>query len=137
MGATASRAQRSVPAPAPIFYTEEFIREYGTAGPCSGGSRGDSGESAAAVPAQPPPASDREMMAAERSRIIAELREQELSAAEAAAKRIGTWAAQRQSRTVPCLAEQAQVERCYASPPGGDQLACAAAVDAFAQCARL
>merc|ERR1719387_1593740 len=66
--------------------------------------------------------------------------EAELTAAEAAAKRIGSWAEQAQARTVPCAAEQAskaEVERCYVSPPGGDQLRCGPSVDAFVRCAKL
>eukprot|EP00913_Durusdinium_trenchii_P020104 g18892.t1 len=49
----------------------------------------------------------------------------------AAAQRIGSWAQELQKRTVPCLAEQQEVERCYAAPPGGDQLRCGPVVDAY------
>ncbi|CAK9050800.1 Hypothetical protein SCF082_LOCUS27964 [Durusdinium trenchii] len=41
------------------------------------------------------------------------------------------WAQELQKRTVPCLAEQQEVERCYAAPPGGDQLRCGPVVDAY------
>eukprot|EP00930_Biecheleria_cincta_P030461 TRINITY_DN21102_c1_g1_i1.p1 TRINITY_DN21102_c1_g1~~TRINITY_DN21102_c1_g1_i1.p1 ORF type:complete len:133 (-),score=25.41 TRINITY_DN21102_c1_g1_i1:231-629(-) len=130
MGGVSFRAVSPAPGPAPIFYTEEFIRAHVTQ---------------PAVPevpvppvpepqSSPSPVSHDELKAAERMRILAELRAEELSAAEAAAQRIGSWAKTLQSRTVPCLPEQAEVERCYASPPGGDQLRCGPAVDAFVKC---
>eukprot|EP00811_Abedinium_folium_P017013 NODE_25941_length_570_cov_2.139955.p4 GENE.NODE_25941_length_570_cov_2.139955~~NODE_25941_length_570_cov_2.139955.p4 ORF type:complete len:51 (+),score=10.78 NODE_25941_length_570_cov_2.139955:299-451(+) len=39
-------------------------------------------------------------------------------------------------REVPCQEQQLAVERCYTSPPGGDQLMCAPAVEAYSRCAR-
>merc|ERR1719433_613279 len=137
----AFRSPRPEPAPAaPIFYTKEFLSEYGTAGPMAPDppQQVQASPPPAPPPPEPPaPAPAHELKGMERNRILAELREEELSAAEAATQRIGHWAAELQSRTVPCLAEQAEVERCYASPPGGDQLRCAQVVDAFVRCAKM
>eukprot|EP00927_Polykrikos_kofoidii_P057613 TRINITY_DN51770_c0_g1_i1.p2 TRINITY_DN51770_c0_g1~~TRINITY_DN51770_c0_g1_i1.p2 ORF type:complete len:127 (+),score=31.85 TRINITY_DN51770_c0_g1_i1:125-505(+) len=92
------------------------------------------------VPPPPPPApvvDIAELKATERARVLAEMREQETSEAEAAAARIGRWAAEQRSRVAPCAAEQAEVERCYASPPEGDHLRCSDVVMAFARCAKV
>mmetsp|Transcript_70331 Transcript_70331/g.199434 ORF Transcript_70331/g.199434 Transcript_70331/m.199434 type:complete len:131 (+) Transcript_70331:71-463(+) len=126
-------ATRSPPPPVPIFYTDTFFREYGAASPPP--------PPPVAEPAEPPApvasASMDELKQQERNRVLAELREQELGAAEAAAARLGRWAADLQRRQVPCLREQAQVEQCYAAPPGGDQLRCASVVDDYVRCAKL
>mmetsp|Transcript_22961 Transcript_22961/g.41076 ORF Transcript_22961/g.41076 Transcript_22961/m.41076 type:complete len:133 (+) Transcript_22961:83-481(+) len=132
MGAVSFRASRPAAAQAPIFYTEEFFQQYASNGPVVRAVTGAAAESAPQLSL-----SDQELKASERLRILAELREQELGAAEAAAQRIGSWASELQRRSVPCLAEQAEVERCYGSPPGGDQLRCGPVVDAFVRCAKL
>ena len=129
MGTAALRSPASTPASAPVFYTKEFIETYG------------SDKDALASPPtqaeeQTPPVSEADAKERERLRILAELRADELSAAEAAAQRIGSWAYELQKRSVPCLAEQQEVERCYAAPPGGDQLRCGPAVDAYVRCAK-
>ncbi|CAJ1402850.1 unnamed protein product [Effrenium voratum] len=54
----------------------------------------------------------------------------------AAAQRIGSWASELQKRSVPCLPEQQEVERCYSSPPSGDLLRCGAVVEAYVRCAK-
>eukprot|EP00747_Dinoflagellata_sp_TGD_P165548 gnl/TRDRNA2_/TRDRNA2_186952_c0_seq1.p1 gnl/TRDRNA2_/TRDRNA2_186952_c0~~gnl/TRDRNA2_/TRDRNA2_186952_c0_seq1.p1 ORF type:complete len:152 (+),score=34.56 gnl/TRDRNA2_/TRDRNA2_186952_c0_seq1:58-456(+) len=132
MGVVASSSPPRAPPPVPIFYKEEFFREYSSTPP--------SAKPAAAEPpvAAAAPSVDLEQLKGrERAQIRSELREEELSAAEAAAKRLGSWAAELRGRPVPCLAEQSEVERCYASPPGGDQLRCGPVVDAFVRCAKL
>lgn len=131
MGAVALRSPASAPAPAPVFYTKEFIETYG--------GEKDKIASPQATPAtelERPSVSEADLKERERLRILAELRAEELGAAEAAAQRIGSWAHELQKRSVPCLAEQQEVERCYAAPPGGDQLRCGPAVDAYVRCAK-
>mmetsp|Transcript_28737 Transcript_28737/g.72162 ORF Transcript_28737/g.72162 Transcript_28737/m.72162 type:complete len:140 (-) Transcript_28737:238-657(-) len=139
MGGVNFSSQRPQPTPPTpvIFYKEDFFKEYGSASPAAP-------PTASAAPAAPSPsdispdaAASASMKASERARILAEIREEELHAAEAAAKRIGAWATALQARTVPCSAEQVEVERCYAAHPGNDQLRCGPAVDAFVQCAKL
>ena len=136
MGATALRSPASTPASAPVFYTKEFIETYGSDKDALASPQVPT---QAAESEQTPPVSEadvKELKERERLRILAELRADELSAAEAAAQRIGSWAYELQKRTVPCLAEQQEVERCYAAPPGGDQLRCGPAVDAYVRCAK-
>eukprot|EP00929_Paragymnodinium_shiwhaense_P082484 TRINITY_DN43478_c0_g1_i1.p2 TRINITY_DN43478_c0_g1~~TRINITY_DN43478_c0_g1_i1.p2 ORF type:complete len:130 (+),score=43.55 TRINITY_DN43478_c0_g1_i1:129-518(+) len=129
MGGVSSLQPRPT-GPAPIFYTEEFLQKYAASDP----QRASTG-------AESPGACGGDMSsslkAVERQRLLAEIREEELASAEAAAKRISSWATAQKERKVPCMAEQAEVERCYASPPGGDQLKCASVVNAYAQCAKL
>mmetsp|Transcript_78147 Transcript_78147/g.176629 ORF Transcript_78147/g.176629 Transcript_78147/m.176629 type:complete len:139 (-) Transcript_78147:117-533(-) len=138
MGTAPFRSPRPAQQPAvPVFYSDSYFREYGNADPAASAAAQESVAVEPPPPPPPQPVSVDELKATERNRILAELREQELSTAEAAAQRIGRWAVELQSRTVPCLGEQAEVERCYAAPPGGDQLRCAPAVDAFVRCAKL
>ena len=133
MGATALRSPASTPASAPVFYTKEFIETYGSDKDALASPQVPT---QAAESEQTPPVSEADVKERERLRILAELRADELSAAEAAAQRIGSWAYELQKRTVPCLVEQQEVERCYAAPPGGDQLRCGPAVDAYVRCAK-
>mmetsp|Transcript_70990 Transcript_70990/g.140976 ORF Transcript_70990/g.140976 Transcript_70990/m.140976 type:complete len:135 (+) Transcript_70990:61-465(+) len=134
MGAMSYRpAQPMQPAAVPVFYTTEFLNEYGSA------NLPVPNEPAAPPVDQPPPTPTcvHDLKAAERDRILAELRDEELCTAEVTAQRIGSWAAKVQARPVPCLTEQLEVERCYASPPGGDQLRCGPVVEAYVQCAKV
>eukprot|EP00928_Gymnodinium_smaydae_P097060 TRINITY_DN8703_c1_g1_i1.p1 TRINITY_DN8703_c1_g1~~TRINITY_DN8703_c1_g1_i1.p1 ORF type:complete len:160 (+),score=45.73 TRINITY_DN8703_c1_g1_i1:73-480(+) len=135
MGVSGSHFKRPEPQAQPIFYSEEFMQKYATSKlPQPPAPEVPEVPAAAPAPPAPDPA---DLRSAERSRILAQLREEELTAAEASARRIASWVEEQRSRVVPCQAEQLEVERCYASPPGGDQLRCGRVVDAFAKCARL
>mmetsp|Transcript_42910 Transcript_42910/g.100198 ORF Transcript_42910/g.100198 Transcript_42910/m.100198 type:complete len:131 (-) Transcript_42910:67-459(-) len=129
MGNLSLRSPTSMPAPAPIFYNKEFLETYGSEAPP---------QKPAEVPEVPAPVAEspHEMKERERLRVLAEIRNDELSGAEATAERIGRWAEALSKRSVPCLAEQQEVERCYAAPPGGDQLKCSKVVDAYVRCAK-
>merc|ERR1739842_224041 len=108
-------AQPMQPSTVPVFYTTEFLNEYGSS---------NLAPNEPDTPPPPPPAatSVHDLKATERDRILAEFRNEELCSAEVTAQRIGSWAAKVQARPVPCLTEQLEVERCYAAPPDGDQL---------------
>merc|ERR1719436_2056144 len=135
MGAVSFGGMRPAPAapPPPVFYTQEFVREYGQVG-----TPGDAAATDVATPPPPAPApSIADLKAVERARVLAEIREEEMGAAEVAAKRLGAWAAELQGRQLPCTLEQEKVMACYASPPGGDQLRSGPLVDAYVRCAKL
>eukprot|EP00746_Dinoflagellata_sp_MGD_P027871 gnl/MRDRNA2_/MRDRNA2_165844_c0_seq1.p1 gnl/MRDRNA2_/MRDRNA2_165844_c0~~gnl/MRDRNA2_/MRDRNA2_165844_c0_seq1.p1 ORF type:complete len:123 (+),score=22.54 gnl/MRDRNA2_/MRDRNA2_165844_c0_seq1:99-467(+) len=113
-------------APLPnIYYSEEFMRQYGhPVYPVKGapGSSSYSGASESAV--------------SQRLHILEELRAEEHQALEKQAAELQARSFELRQRAVPCHEQQAAVLQCYTTRKD-DLLNCAGVVASFAKCAQI